>query len=247
MKRYLLSIILCLWASCAWAFPPGFIGAVASGGLPAACVTPSDGNIVSEGFIGTGFETGTFTRTTGASTADPDYTLPGDPPVTSCTEGYRILHITAGDPLTATYDKSPAISLNLSTTAVDILIDVYIDSWSSFGSQEIVVFDLNEWDPPVDYSVRLSVNNNGSTPSFRAAGATDAYAPFALDTWHRVKIHLDPTNTSCYLQVDGGTQHSFARSDKSNPTRWYIGVVNTGNAYGTNLDAAVGGVWINIP
>lgn len=31
MKRYLLSIILCLWASCAWAFPPGFIGAVASG------------------------------------------------------------------------------------------------------------------------------------------------------------------------------------------------------------------------
>jgi len=31
--RYLLSIILCLWASCAWAFPPGFIGAVTQGGV----------------------------------------------------------------------------------------------------------------------------------------------------------------------------------------------------------------------
>lgn len=30
MKRYLLSIILCLWASCAWAFPPGFIAMAAS-------------------------------------------------------------------------------------------------------------------------------------------------------------------------------------------------------------------------
>jgi len=29
--RYLLSIILCLWASCSWAFPPGFIGAVTQG------------------------------------------------------------------------------------------------------------------------------------------------------------------------------------------------------------------------
>jgi len=26
--KYLLSIILCLWVSCAWAFPPGFIGAI---------------------------------------------------------------------------------------------------------------------------------------------------------------------------------------------------------------------------
>ncbi|MDY0282295.1 MAG: hypothetical protein RBR35_17240 [Salinivirgaceae bacterium] len=28
MKRIILSIILCLCASCAWAFPPGFIGAI---------------------------------------------------------------------------------------------------------------------------------------------------------------------------------------------------------------------------
>jgi len=31
MKKYILSIIFCLWASCAWAFPPGFIGAVTQG------------------------------------------------------------------------------------------------------------------------------------------------------------------------------------------------------------------------
>jgi len=30
INRYTLSIILCLWASCAWAFPPGFIGVIAS-------------------------------------------------------------------------------------------------------------------------------------------------------------------------------------------------------------------------
>lgn len=31
MKRYILSIILCLTASCAWAFPPGFLGVVGGG------------------------------------------------------------------------------------------------------------------------------------------------------------------------------------------------------------------------
>ncbi len=31
--RYLLSIILCLWAGCAWAFPPGFMGAVTQGSV----------------------------------------------------------------------------------------------------------------------------------------------------------------------------------------------------------------------
>lgn len=40
--RYLLSIILCLWASCAWAFPPGFIGAVTQGAVAGgACETLS--------------------------------------------------------------------------------------------------------------------------------------------------------------------------------------------------------------
>ena len=33
--RCLLSIILCLWASCSWAFPPGFIGAVTQGAASA--------------------------------------------------------------------------------------------------------------------------------------------------------------------------------------------------------------------
>jgi hypothetical protein len=37
--RYLLSIILCLWAGTAWAFPPGFLGAI-SGGTPTP--TPAD-------------------------------------------------------------------------------------------------------------------------------------------------------------------------------------------------------------
>jgi len=37
MKKFMLSLILCLWASASWAFPPGFIGAItqgAAGGTP---------------------------------------------------------------------------------------------------------------------------------------------------------------------------------------------------------------------
>lgn len=30
--RYIISLILCLWASCSWAFGPGFFAAVTSGG-----------------------------------------------------------------------------------------------------------------------------------------------------------------------------------------------------------------------
>lgn len=35
--KYILSIICCLWASCAMAFPPGFIGAVTHGAATAVC------------------------------------------------------------------------------------------------------------------------------------------------------------------------------------------------------------------
>jgi hypothetical protein len=67
--RYLLSIILCLWASCVWAFPPGFIGAVTSAGSVAGC----DDGVLSNGCFDsgtTGWTTplgGTFTVTDGVA------------------------------------------------------------------------------------------------------------------------------------------------------------------------------------
>lgn len=42
--RYLLSIILCLWASSAWAFPPGFIGAVTQVTAAPSGLTMPDGS-----------------------------------------------------------------------------------------------------------------------------------------------------------------------------------------------------------
>ena len=67
--RHLLSIIMCLWASCAWAFPPEFIGAVTHG----AAVTGCDDGVLSNGCFDdgtTGWTTpngGTLTVTDGVA------------------------------------------------------------------------------------------------------------------------------------------------------------------------------------
>lgn len=63
MMRYILSIILCSWASCACAFPPGFIGAATGGGknlcsMPdtfsddsSSCYTSISGSLVITGGV----------------------------------------------------------------------------------------------------------------------------------------------------------------------------------------------------
>lgn len=67
--RHLLSIMMCLWASCAWAFPPGFIGVVTQGGAVTGC----DDGVLSNGCFDdgtTGWTTpagGTLTVTDGVA------------------------------------------------------------------------------------------------------------------------------------------------------------------------------------
>ena len=69
--RYLLSIMLCLLASCAWAFPPGFIRAVTHGSTVSGCSTIVDSSTATGSTVSSwdsvGAKGGTFSASAGDS------------------------------------------------------------------------------------------------------------------------------------------------------------------------------------
>ena len=106
--RYLLSTIFCLWASCAWAFPPGFIGAVTHG----AAVTGCDDGVLSNGCFDagtTGWTTplgGTLTVTDGVASLNQG------------TVDYAVMHTDIVADMEGVWD----ISLNITqSTGIPIL------------------------------------------------------------------------------------------------------------------------------
>lgn len=66
--RYLSSIIFCLWAGCAWAFPPGFIGAVTQSASGGSTSSVSDNFDRGNGALGASWTT----VTAGPFTSSPE-------------------------------------------------------------------------------------------------------------------------------------------------------------------------------
>jgi hypothetical protein len=170
---------------------------VAEGG----CTTPTTGNELNEGFIGTGYEN-TWNETVAAGhTLDEDYTLSGTPPTDSCTEGLRVTVDGAG--LTYTrWDRGSTI--DVSETDIDFTFDLYIESWdiAAYGYAPLVSFSSGT-DPTTGYPVRIRLRNNAGALQIEAT-STGTRVGISTETWYTVTLHIDADGANHYFTVVGG-------------------------------------------
>jgi len=215
MMRYLLMVLMLgFGVSPAYAFTPEFLGALAGGGaVVAGCTTPLTGSIMNEGFVGAGYE-----NTTGWSTPAPngtfdnDATLPGVPPIGSCTEGFKYITAAGDTNGYIRYDLGAGI-----TYPATIYMSYYIESGSTFASGFVCTFQLDNDTSVSTYGVfkgrqwdsRLDINAVDDE-----LGVTNNTLP---GVWHEVMINLDATGAaegSEYF-VDGVSQGTFTRGNVS--------------------------------
>lgn len=158
MKHCLLSIILCLCASCAWAFTPGFLGAVASGGGGA---DPCTGFLVCEGFEATGVPSGWSMPDVGTN---PDYTvtpLVGNQSLKMAVDGYN--------GATKMLSASGTIYVHFVWKTTDTQGGTYRDIFSiKSGGDTVTVLAVN------DANVRV-YNGSWATPQSYTISPNTAY------------------------------------------------------------------------
>lgn len=248
--RCLIALALILSASPAMAFHgmgPG-PGITAGGGGGGTCVTPADGDLLSEGFIGTdnsGYELTGWTATTGTATIDPNYALPGTPPSGSCSEGLRI---TASGGQTPTYATHGITSTGLGAIAMDVDFDLYVASYSSTTTYRSVdIITVNDRAGLDQFAFRARVLHNGTSLVLSVQGANSQETPITTGTWYHVRIHLDTTAANSYVQINGGTQATFTRDYINTVDRVHIGANQVGDSYLTATDISMGAIWVNTP
>lgn len=208
------------------------------------CSTPQLGNVMNEGFLGTGYEL-SWAETIGDGTVDEDFALSGTPPAYSCTEG---VNITSGPTETyTTWDNGEPISRS---GAIDIYLELYIDDVTLADSGIGIIAD---WFSGSSSPISLVIQNTGGTYHLFASGATDSTpAAIAKDTWYRIKIHSDPTAENSYFQIlevatcDEASECTFSRSATVDGRYLRIGAP-VGWGTGESIDVEFGYVNINTP
>lgn len=213
MFNYITAVLLLLCAATAQA------GVFVGFGQNVVCSTPDDGSLLNEGFLGIGYENTGWTEQVGANgTIDEDHTLTGTPPSGSCTEG--LLTAIAVGATAATHivrDMGTGI-----TYPVDLYFEMRVNSqsFSSWGSVRIVGFQSSSgsWDSG---ALDLRAGDNGSG-SFGINVNGSAVNALTTGAWHTIKIHLDSTPASSYMQIDGGSNIAFTRATDT-PRYLFIG------------------------
>ena len=161
------------------------------------CSTPTTGSVFNEGYVGAGSEV----MTTDAN-VDDDFTLSGTPPTGSCTEGAQFT-VPAS---TAEYSVMDIATSSFGVTK-DIYASIYIDSITLADSASFAVLNmaLTADGDTTNGPGRVLIANSAGTYYFIAYGDAGSTAvAITLDTWYEVKLHLDATAASSYLQVTGG-------------------------------------------
>lgn len=208
---------------------------------PAGCSTPDNGDEIDEGFLGAGFENiGAWTNV--GSTPDSNFTLSGTPPANSCLEGLNTV-ATAAE-VRIFWNRGSTIPVSTST---DIVMEFYVDAMTidSFFNAFILSWAGNN-DGSYGYTGNINIINSGGTYQLRAQGATlSTGIAIAENTWYTVKLHLDTAAASSYIQVDGGTQYAFTRTETAGQ---YLHVGAVSNlSVGESLDLEVGYIYVSTP
>lgn len=237
MRYLLIAIALLLSVSQAW-------GVVLIQRDGATCSTPTDGDTLNEGFLGTGYEN-TWSETVGANGAiDEDHTLTGTPPTGSCSEGIQFTNTSgSGEPTLITYNNGSATSYS---TTTDIYVEFRVNSVSLNNYDSVMFVAATTYDGTGTRLAALYFVQEGANFVLRASASTSSSNEvISTGTWYTARLHIDATAASSYLQVDSGSQRSFTRADND----WQyikLGFV-VAMASTAALDVEVGRIWVDTP
>jgi hypothetical protein len=245
--RYLISLLIVL-LSCSASL--GAMKAPRGGGVAAVagCSTPANGDMLSEGFIGTGYEN-SWTKTEGTAEIDPDWTLSGTPPTAACTEGFQV---DAADGNTRESAESPTFTtIDPTTTNSDIYFYLYVDSYTlPYDGKGLVILVPNTGANLGTTPGWIGIFRDAGALRLRVRGTANVDIPISIDTWYYVRVHYDTTAASSYINLDGGTNTNFTRNDWTY-NRVHLGAVdldNNGDMTNSSvIDFEVGGIWVNTP
>ena len=214
----------------------------------AYCATPNNGDVLDEGFLGAndGYDNTSWTES-GTGTINQDATLSGSPPSSSCSEGLNI--VASETTSSSTWDNGSSIA---AATNIDIICEIYVDSVALDVSGAVNIIHWDNDTSTSNYGPGLvQVYNYAGVYALRGVGASNAtIIPITVDTWLTVKMHLDTTDSSSYLQCTSGcsdsTEHSFIRRDTDG--RYFrLGPADALLGSGESLDIEYGYCYVNTP
>lgn len=169
------------------------------------CTTPTNSSELDEGFIGNGdgYENANWSET---GTVNPDFTLSGSPPESSCEEGLNV-NISQATAY-AQWDKQAVIDAG--TVVYEAVCEVYIDSavLDSYTYGYIIVWSAGS-DPSTNQNwyVALRCNSgsqcNSGSLQFSFMNDSGSRVGISMDTWYTVRVAHNLGGTS-YFQVTGG-------------------------------------------
>lgn len=164
-----------------------------------------------EGFGAPGYEVSGWTESIGAGgsiddTADSS-SLTTNKPTGACDTALRV--ISSGAVTYAQWDSGSARIYNF-----DFYFHIYFSTITVASGGTYVIFTVNNssLNPAGTVRVQVRLRNTAGTLTIEAQGDTSSSTTtVTTGQWYKVKIHLDATAASSYIQVNDGAQNSFTR------------------------------------
>jgi len=198
MKKIILAVLFLFWFNFAWAGSNNVqITFVASEG--GACSTPATGDLLNEGFEGTGYDSGKTVTESG--TVAEDTARPGtQSPTGLCSESLLI----TGEASTNKY-----VNIDEGTARTEVYIKIYSYLSSISGASKLSwVFIANDQSDIYNRALYLTLDTFSGI-YIKATGATDSNRiALSADTWNVIDIHLVKNGAST-IAVNGGTAEGF--------------------------------------
>jgi hypothetical protein len=215
-----------------------------------ACSTPSTGDELNEGFIGSGYEN-TISET-GTGTIDEDFTLSGSPPTGSCTEGLNVVTNEASN--YSQWNRGSAI--DSSAVTFKVYLSIYVDAITldNYAYGNFLAWTSGT-DPSSNQTFALRFRNNNGTYQVQVSGENGTRTDIALDTWYEVVYYNDAsTPANSYFQLTGGgsttcdltTDCTFTPAQTVDGQYLSFGATS-GVGAGESVDVEIGYVYMDTP
>jgi hypothetical protein len=244
MKKILLVLFIFCFSFAGNVNTVGLDGSVVSGG---GCTTPQNGDELSEGFLGTGYEN-SWTESISGGTVNEDATLTGSWPTDACTEG--LLTSGTGANNYSYWDRGTAIDPTATNTDITYLFRINSYTLSEGESFYISGFSTDSGSPvggPYKLVLRVDTGNfqlyiipadaitisTGTVYKLVISlNTTAASSSYTLTSWNGSGFDAVASNT--FTRTDGLMQYLFAGLA--------AGVAGTEQA-----EIEWGGIWVNTP
>lgn len=223
----------------------------------AACAT-SDTTLPHDFFL-EGFEVATTgyenTWTAGGTPGGVTYNPAADTtslttgkPIGACDQALRVTVAMADGNEDTIYWNSGGNDVD--ARAADFYFHVYIVTPPD-GAEDLTIICGKNTTVPTSASgssFQLILKQSGGNAVLMARGTTDSaeVTGLALNTWHKVKMHIDPTAASSSMSVNDDTPVTFTRRTGVDPTYLHVGSADAATA-GDSADFYLDLITVELP